>query len=212
VAKQSAKKKSDDISIVSVQARTRLTRVSSPTVPGAVESVQRRVDHLEVMRRASQLTPRQWQALELYRNSREIVYGGAGNSMDFERSRGSSLPGSPPLPTFMRAASVISDAKRILYPLDHKIVVTILGGGETEPPQTFKSASIVLGYHHREIAQRFKIAMEVLADEYFGTINNDKSQIRTYLPKESRPTQSDLTEVSQSATAHISQHKVAWRC
>lgn len=195
------------------EKRTVTARVSSPTVPGAVETITRVVDPLEVMFKASQLTKRQWRAIETYRNAREFVYGQCGGSMDFDRVRGAGSPGSPPAPAYFDACETLRTAKHKLYPLDYAILTMVLGGSNPDDRgANFTQCAERLervGMDHRKVADRFKIAVGVLADELWGEEKTgDKPRISSYLAPGARPTESTAETVPQARAVHADGRKI----
>lgn len=199
------------------ERRTTMTRVSSPTVPGAVENITRVVDPLEVMFKASQLTKRQWRAIESYRNAREVVYGQCGGSMDFDRVRGAGSPGSPPAPAYFDACETLRVAKHKLYALDYRILTMVLGGSHPDDRgANFEECAQrleTLTLDRRKVAERFKIAISVLGDALWGEEkgdkeDSDKGRITGYLAPGARPTESTAESVPQARAVHADGRKI----
>ena len=88
--------------------KTFKTRVSSPTVPGAVEEVDRVIDSIEHLRQRRNLDPLAFRSAEKLRAAHDVIYGSIGGVMDMDRVRGTSNPGAPPAPAFMLAAETLS--------------------------------------------------------------------------------------------------------
>lgn len=108
---------------------TEPTVVSSPTVPGATESVQRVVDTLYSLFRRKQIEEAEYLAGERYRMALQRLEGSVGGVMDFERARGGSSPGQPPAPAYLQAAEVVSSVRKGLYPKDYAIVYRVCALG-----------------------------------------------------------------------------------
>lgn len=196
--------------------RTVMVRVSSPTVPGAVEIVEYKADPLEIMFRAKQLTKRQWRSVEAYRNAREIIYGQAGGALDFDRVRGAGLPGSPPVPAFMEACEILRTAKAKLYALDHTILVLVLGGSEQQHGLNFQQCAerlsakkVAVADNPRFIAQRFKIALDEMANALWGEERpGSETRLRSYMVPGSKPMGSDVEAVPQARAVHADGRKI----
>lgn len=192
--------------------KTAETRVSSPTVPNAVEVVQKICDPLETMFRARQLDERQWHVIELYRASLETLYGQAGGALDFNRVRSGWAPGSGLQIRYMDAAEFMRRVRQSLHPLDHTIVVLILGGHGGQPPMTFREAAQRLnidGVDHRIIGHRFRFALNDLADMVFGkTHGADERQIVSYVADDGWSAPTNATEIQPGRVAHATGRKV----
>jgi len=79
-------------------------------------------DPVVAMLKRRQITSDQFQAAERLQLAYETVHGQAGGAMDFERSRGSGLPGKMPAPPYMVASETLRLAKMWLYPRDYAVV------------------------------------------------------------------------------------------
>lgn len=79
-------------------------------------------DPLVAMMKRRQITSDQFLAGERLQLAYETVHGQAGGAMDFERSRGSGLPGQMPAPPYMVASETLRLAKMWLYPRDYAVV------------------------------------------------------------------------------------------
>lgn len=205
-------KKKNNGAAASGRPRTIETRVASPTVPNTVEVVQKVSDPLETMFRARQLNERQWHVIERYRASLETLYGQAGGALDFERVRSGWAPGSGLQVRYMDAAEFMRRVRQSLHPLDHTIVVLILGGHGGQPPMTFREAAQRLdidGVDHRVIGHRFRFALNDLADMVFGeTHGADKRGIVKYVADDGWSMPSDATEIKPGRVAHATGRKV----
>lgn len=156
----------------SARPKTKLVTVASPTVPGAVEHVERVIDRGDVINFLQKKFPREHRAAERIRSAWEIVHGQAGNVMDFDRARGGVLPGSPPLQHALRASGDLLEAKKVLYHEDYRIVMLIAGEG--------CPISTAAGIVHRRTANRgeieqvgrqFRAALGRLADHWWGGVH-----------------------------------------
>lgn len=143
--------------------KTYAARVSSPTVPGAVENLQRVGDTLANMLRRKQLDDRSFRAGERIRAAYEVVYGQVGGSMDFDRVRGAGRPGSGPPLHYLEAAGVLNEAWRQLYPLDYRVVTLVACEGHSIE----RAAEIIFGEATRsdkeEIGRRLREGLGQLA-------------------------------------------------
>lgn len=190
------------------RAPTRRTQVSSPTVPGAVEHVERVSDSIEYLRKRY---PREHRAAERLRASHEVVYGQVGGVMDFERARGGSLPGSPPLPPYLSGAEDLNTAKRILYAVDHTLVTLVACVGMPID----KAAETVLRRKpsrpdKEEMGRRFRIGLNELADEWWSMGAGDKptDEVRIWREAGARPTEISAGEVPKARAVHATGRRI----
>jgi hypothetical protein len=89
------------------------------------------LDPLDGMLRSHQIVLRQWQAAQIFRAAWDVLVGSIGGAMDFDRVRGGGLPGAPPGPRQMYAASKINEAQGWLYDEDWPIVAMVVADGMT---------------------------------------------------------------------------------
>lgn len=82
-------------------------------------------DPLIAMQKRKQITADQYQAAQRLQFAYETVYGQAGGSMDFDRSRGSGAAGQPPAQPYMVASETLRLAKQWLYPKDYAVVFRV---------------------------------------------------------------------------------------
>lgn len=82
-------------------------------------------DPIVAMQKRGQITADQFEAAEKLRIAHDVVYGQAGNAMDFERSRGSGSPGRIPAQPYMMACETLRIAKMRLYPRDYAVVYRV---------------------------------------------------------------------------------------
>lgn len=158
---------------------TRRVNVSSPTVPGAQESVLRTVNAIEHMRQRKHISAHQYKAAERMWLAYETIYGQTGGSMDMDRSRGGGLPGAPPLPAYIEAAETLSFAKRVLYPMDYRIIslVACLGKSIDEAAAMVcdrrLDGRLPVRSDKEEVGRRLRAGLRELADRWFGSDGRD---------------------------------------
>lgn len=177
--------------------RTESARVASPTVPGAVESLQRSIDTLAAMAKRKQINERELRAGERYRDSHDRIIGQTGGSMDFDRARGGGAQGMPPGDYYLAACEVLSVAKRVLYPKDYAMVhrVCALGFKIEECANLFGGD----GRSAREAAGRaLRAGLSELADRWFP--QQTASRMRTYRPE--KPGVTDVETVDPAEVYH----------
>lgn len=196
-------------------------KVSSPTVPGAREDVQRVIDTLASMLRRRQLTAREYEAADRIRTAHAKVFGSMGGAMDFERARGSSSPGGFG-ESYRQAAEYLSDIKRFLYPKDYPVVyhVCCLGYSIEQTaqrlPRIFErdGTGRVTRASREEAGRRLKAGLEAAADlwwpEKASMTAKDGAEIRPMRAVVSeRPEWSDgLTEVPKASAVHATGKKI----
>ena len=118
---------------------TRRVYVSSPTVPGHRENLERVVDTVEQMWKRGQLGPsnrpheneRAYRAAMKLRDAYEVVHGAVGGAMDFDRVRGAARPGMGPPLHYLEAAQTLNDVRPNLYALDERVVLLVVCEGYT---------------------------------------------------------------------------------
>lgn len=202
-----AQKKTKFVPPPSARPRTRRSTVSHPTLGGMVEHVERVVDNIEYLRKRH---PREFRAAERVRGAHERIQGQVGGVMDFDRARGGALPGSPPLPIYLQAAEDLSAAKRVLYPLDHRLVTLVACHGYPID----KAAEIILRRtparnEKEEMGKRFRIGLGELAAHWWPPHGqNDKDELRTWHGENARPTEVNAGEVPRANAVHATGHKV----
>lgn len=187
---------------------TRRVNVSSPTVPGAQESVLRTVNAIEHMRQRKHISAHQYKAAERMWLAYETIYGQTGGSMDMDRSRGGGLPGAPPLPAYLEAADTLSFAKRILYPMDYRIVSLVACMGES-----IDRVAAIVGHRiasrsdKEDIGRRLRTALKELADRWFGSDGKDDERKIVGERTDTAYTVQPGT-VMQGHVAHATTHRV----
>lgn len=192
----------------SARAATRRVNVSSPTVPGAQESVLRTVNTIEHMRQRKQITAHSYHAAERMWQAYETIYGQTGGVMDMDRSRGGGSPGSPPLPPYLEAAETLSFAKRILYPMDYRIVTLVACMGKT-----IDEAAVMVWHRtpqradKEEVGRRLRTGLRELADRWFGSDGkDDRREIVGERADVAYTVQAGT--IAQGNAAHATGHKV----
>lgn len=142
--------------------------MSSPTVPGAVENVERVVVRggCEFLRKKF---PREYRAAERVSDAWTIVYGQAGGAMDFDRARGPGTPGAPPEPKYLSAASDLREIVRCLYPLQANVVLLVAGACLTVD----QAAAMIYGRSpsrpmREEIGRQLRYGLGRLAEQWWG--------------------------------------------
>lgn len=139
-AEKSARKKARPIT---ARPKTYIGSISSVTVPGAVDSVERVVNPIDHMRKRRQLASSgnkdelhklnesAYRAAERLRAAYEVVHGQVGGAMDFDRVRGAGRPGMGPPLHYLEAAGVLNDARKQLYALDYRVVILVACEGHS---------------------------------------------------------------------------------
>lgn len=108
---------------ISAVRKRRVVQVSVHSPYGhGIDRVQKVFDQLATMFKRKQLTERQFQAGERLQRANDVIYGQAGGAMDFDRARGSGVPGQPPIMPYLLASESIANAKNRLYPRDFATV------------------------------------------------------------------------------------------
>lgn len=141
--------------------------MASPTVPGAQEQVERVVVRggCEFLRKKF---PREYRAAERVTNAWAVVYGQAGNAMDFDRARGSGAPGSMH-PKQLNAAHDLREVVRCLYPLQANVVLLVAGAMMTVD----QASELIYGRvpsrtMREEIGRQLRYGLGRLAEQWWG--------------------------------------------
>ena len=82
-------------------------------------------DSIVAMHKRGQINAAQYEAAEKLRIAHDVVYGQAGNAMDFDRSRGGGSPGRMPAQPYMVACETLRIAKFQLFPRDYAVVYRV---------------------------------------------------------------------------------------
>lgn len=100
--------------IVTARPKTYIDSVSSPTVPGARETLPRVFDVIEWMYRRKQIDQWAYRAANKVLAAQEKLSGTVGNVMDFERIRGAALPGVGPHDGLIDAAMTMRTLRNLV--------------------------------------------------------------------------------------------------
>lgn len=137
-------------------------------MPGAVENVERVVIRggCEFLRKKF---PREHRASERVTDAWAIVYGQAGGAMNFDRVRGPGIPGSPPPPKYLEAASDLREVVRCLYPLQANVVLLVAGSCMTVD----QASELIYGRRpsramREEIGRQLRYGLGRLAEQWWG--------------------------------------------
>lgn len=192
---------------VTAEPKTYADVVDHPRLKGMVETVRRVVDTLDAMRKRKQLTEREFQAAEHYRTCFAMIHGSVGGSLDFDRARGGSNPGSPPAPHYMLASEVVSAAKRHLYPKDYAVVHRVCALGMTIEQATEQLYAPVTRAAREDCGRRLREGLSQMADRWFPENRGEGSRMRSHVSE--RATVTDVESVPQSSSvAHATRDKV----
>lgn len=184
VPEKSARKAKKDQPITA-RPRVKRVNVAHPTVPGAVESVDRIVDGtantIDAMFKRQQIDAAQKRAAERLRNAWETIHGSVGGVMDFDRVRGGNAGSMMPALAYRDAADILLEAKKKLYALDHKVLDLVVCRG-----YRIDSAAAII--HRQEpsrqqkerIGERFREGLRELADLWYPANQGDKDNMRVY--------------------------------
>lgn len=182
-------------------------RVSHPRLEGHIEIVSRVVDTLEAMRRRKQLSEREYQAADHYRTCFDIIHGSVGGSLDFDRARGGSNPGSPPAPHYMLASEVVSEVKRHLYPKDYAVLHRVCALGMTIEQATAQLYSPVGRAQKEDCGRRLREGLSQMADRWFPENRGEGNRMRSHISE--RATVTDVESVPHSSSvAHATRDRV----
>lgn len=182
--------------------------VASPTVPGAVERVQKIMDPLSTMFKRKQISERAYLAGDHYRLSYERLHGASGGAMDFERARGGGLPGSPPAPAYLIASEVVSQVRRCLYPQDFAIVyrICVLGMTLREAGENLLRTS-PSRQQEEDCGRRLREGLGQMADWWFPERHGTGSRMRSHV--EERATSTDASLVpKRGGVVHATRDRV----
>lgn len=189
--------------------KTETAWVSHPSLEGYVETVQRNIDTLDVMRKRKQLSEREYQAADRIRMAHERLNGAIGGAGDFERSPGGSLPGRPPAVSYLIAADTLRDAKLKIYPKHYAIVYQVcIEGRSIEQAAAHFYQGVPTRQQKEEAGWRLREGLGMIADEWYGPENsNGSNRMRSHISE--RPSVTDVQSVPRSSTvAHATRDRV----
>lgn len=192
----------------SARPRTVEAKVSSPTVPGATETVRRVINTIEYMLARKQLDRRSYRVAEMLLGAHQVLYGSIGNNLDPDRISGSSSPGSPPPPTYLLAAERLSEAKRFLFPKAYRIVVSVVIAGYTiEQTANELAGGIATRYEKEETGKTLREGLATLAARWIPDHEEAQSGAIVGFRAPEKPTIS-VGLISRGKTVHATGRRV----
>lgn len=190
------------------------SHVDSPTVPGAVERLQRTVDTLFNMVARKQIDDRQYRAAERLRNAHMVVYGSVLSAMDMDRVRVATGPAQSVPPPWMNAAQSIREAKLKLYAFDHEVVlwVAVVGLKIEECVGKLGKSPRLEGLNTRsmreEVGRALRNGLSELADLWGERESEDYRRLRSHMEADAKPTGSDADTVPQARAVHATGSRI----
>jgi len=199
--------------------RTVKAKVSSPTVPGATETVRRVQNTIEWMLARRQLDKRSFRVAEMLLDAHHVIYGSIGNNLDMDRISGRSAPGSPPPPTYMLAAERLSDAKKSLCPKVYRVVTKIVIAGYTIEQMANEIANdgrrvgdaqvLASKYEREKTGKVLKEGLGDLAKRWIPDHEGSRAgRVVGFRTPDARPDVIIIGPVDIGGTAHASGHRV----
>lgn len=198
---------------------SKLARVSSPTVRGAVEQVQRVVNSIDHLRARRQIGEREYLAALTYRDAYDIVHGTVGGAMDPDKVHGAGSPGSPgspPPPAWLYASDKLLSAEQNLYRVDLRIVEMVVGQGRS----LLETAALVYGVSEGgrpsrndldRTSDRLKVGLGELAAVWhpgeFKEVERKPARSVWRAPG-AKPAGSDASSVPQGTAVHATGKRV----
>lgn len=202
-----AKREEGEVMTAAGAPQTERSYVSHPTLPGHVEMVSRVVDTLSAMLKRRQLGKREYQAADHYRTAFATLGGAMGGSMDFDRARGGSTPGSPPGPHMLIASDTVDQVKAMLYPRDYAVVYRVCALGmsiEETTEQLYGNPST--RSQRDDCSGRLRASLEAMADRWFPENRGRGGNMRSHVTE--RPSATDVAAVPQGQAVHATSGKV----
>lgn len=197
----------------SARPRTVEAKVSSPTVPGATETVRRVINTIEYMHARKQLDRRSYRVAEMLLGAHQVLYGSIGNTLDPDRVSGSNLPGSPPPPTYLLASERLREAKFLLFPQVYRIVASIVIAGYTIE----QTANELAHANHRpatrhekeQVGKTLREGLATLADQWIPDHEEARSgAVVGFRAPDARPTTIEVGTIQRGKTAHATGRRV----
>jgi hypothetical protein len=211
------RRKTKAVTLPTARPRTMQVTVVHPTVPLAVEKVERVVDPIETMRKRKQLSHWQHRAAERVRGAHDVLYGSIGGVMDMDRVRGGGDPSAHPPLSYLEAANTISDIKRWLYGRDHRLVQFIVceGHGIREAASLMARRTATRA-EEEDVGRRLRAALDELAAKWWGSSGQEsdgtRGKIVTYHTLEASPAAKPYTAaegmIARGKTVHATGHRV----
>jgi hypothetical protein len=195
--------------------KTEAAIVASPTVPGAVDHVQRVADTLLGLYRRKQIDDGEYQAGEKYRTAYGRLYSVLGGTMDFERARGAGKPSLGPADSYLNASEAVSKVRSGLYPKDFAIVYRVCALGMSIEEAAFNlpdqferdNSGRPTRTAKEECGRRLRSGLAEMRDWWFPKGAGTGSKIRGFVHERAQAT--EATEVPRaSQVVHATSRKV----
>lgn len=183
--------------------------VSHPTLAGVQEKVSRIINTVEYMAARRQLDKRQVHVAEMLVRAHSVLYGSIGLNQDTTKVSGTTLPGSPPPPSFLIAAERLHQAKFRLYPPVYRIVMSVVIMGNTID-QTSLTIHGLQSKHYKELTGRkLREGLTELADMWIPEQEGRREgQIVGFQMEGARPTESIAGVIKPGKVAHATGRRV----
>lgn len=209
-------KKAKRAEIPTARPKTQRMMVSSPTVPGfreEVDYVPGSVDHMRARKQFGKTRAENefaFRAADRVRRAHETLHGAVGGAMDFDRVRGRGASPMGPHETYLQAAETMGEIKRVLYPLDHRVVELVVCHGMTIE----KAAEIIrrrtpTRSDKEDIGRSLRQGLAQLADRWFGSSQkNARSEIESWRDPHAQHTEAVPGVIDPGKTVHATGRKV----
>jgi hypothetical protein len=159
------------------------------------DQVSRVVDSLSLMRRAGQISERQYAAAAIYRNAHEAVEGGINSILDDSRIGGTPPNQRTPAMARLLAAETLREARHDLGKIDGQVVHLVIGEGKT-----IREAAALMypgTRTYREIVgHRLRHSLDLLADRWVG---RRKHRVVSAGTPDMRPVDFAASDIEQNA-------------
>lgn len=193
------------------RARTERDQVSSPTVPGELEYIDRVIDNISQMVSRKQIDERQGWAAYHYRTCFQMQSAGAGGAMDFDRVRSPNGPAGHPPIIFLDACYFMDRVAGWLSPRAMTVVHHFCGLGAScdhivleilNDPRNRWPVNV------HKVKGWLEDGLDVIADKLWP-IKNERDRMTSSVTERASATDAQVVEQSTSI-AHVTRDKVFW--
>ena len=195
---------------ITARPPTHMVRVSSPTVPGAVEFLQHTSTPIDLMWRRDQLSFEQYTAAErLYRAFETVRGAGIGSTMDFDRPRGGGTQSTTPPPATLQAAEYLRQARNVLYSGAHDVIRLVVYECRTvEQAADWLHGHAATREERREVGRRLRYGLSHMAEKWWGRADGPSGKMRAFRDAHFAMTAETPQTITPGKVAHAVAGKV----
>lgn len=160
------------------------------------------------MFKRKQLSKTEYQAGIRIQEAFDTLTAGPGGSMDFDRVRGGSAPGSPPSPPQIDASNLLNLVQSALYNQDWAVVLRVCGQGMSIEETTENLYGKPTSRAQRDdCGRRLKEGLRQMADRWFPRERSEQGGGMRFMRSE-KATATDVVATAPGRTAHATKDRV----